>query len=76
MLPDEMEAEKNRRIIVAQAEEIEILKRNVRELQEQLNVAYKKLKDNPYARTEYGGPKGAEPTRYGTWENEGREIDF
>jgi hypothetical protein len=76
MLPDEMEAEKNRKIIVAQAEEIEILKRNVRELQEQLNVAYKKLKDNPYARTEYGGPKGAEPTRYGTWESEGREIDF
>jgi|TARA_R100000479_G_scaffold101811_1_gene50703 hypothetical protein len=76
MLPDEMEAEKNRKIIVAQAEEIEILKRNVRELQEQLNEAYKKLKDNPYARKEYGGPKGEEPTRYGTWESEGREIDF
>ena len=76
MLPDEMEAEKNRKIIVAQAEEIEMLKRNVRELQEQLNVAYKKLKDNPYARTEYGGPKGAEPTRYGTWESKGKEIDF
>ena len=25
---------------------------------------------------EYGGPKGAEPTRFGTWENKGREIDF
>mgnify|MGYP007012439579 FL=1 len=39
MLPDEMEAEKNRKIILAQADEIEILKRNVRELQAQLNSA-------------------------------------
>jgi len=39
MLPDEMEAEKNRKIIVAQADEIEILKRNVRELEEQLRDA-------------------------------------
>jgi len=43
MLPDEMEAEKNRKIIVAQADEIDILKRNVRELQEQLNVAHKRI---------------------------------
>ena len=35
MLPDEMEAEKNRKIILAQADEIEILKRNVRQLQGQ-----------------------------------------
>ena len=39
MLPDEMEAEKNRKIILAQADEIEILKRNVRDLQGQLNSA-------------------------------------
>tara|TARA_A200000159_G_scaffold100241_1_gene92993 strand:- start:230 stop:448 length:219 start_codon:yes stop_codon:yes gene_type:complete len=39
MLPDEMEAEKNRKIIVAQADEIDILKRNVRDLQGQLNSA-------------------------------------
>ena len=39
MLPDEMEAEKNRKIILAQADEIEILKRNVRELEEQLRDA-------------------------------------
>ena len=39
MLPDEMEAEKNRKIILAQADEIDILKRNVRELQAQLNSA-------------------------------------
>ena len=39
MLPDEMEAEKNRKIIVAQADEIDILKRNVRELQEQYQSA-------------------------------------
>ena len=25
---------------------------------------------------EVGGPDGPEPTRFGTWENKGREIDF
>ena len=44
MLPDEMEAEKNRKIILAQADEIEILKRNVRDLQGQLNAAHIKNK--------------------------------
>ena len=39
MLPDEMEAEKNRKIILAQADEIDILKKNVRELQEQYQSA-------------------------------------
>ena len=40
MLPDEMEAEKNRKIILAQADEIDILKRNVKELQQSLQNAY------------------------------------
>ena len=39
MLPDEMEAEKNRKIILAQADEIDILKRNVRQLQAQYQSA-------------------------------------
>ena len=39
MLPDEMEAENNSKINLAQAHEIEILKRNVRDLQGQLNSA-------------------------------------
>ena len=39
MLPDEMEAEKNRKMILAQADEIEILKRNVRQLQGQYQSA-------------------------------------
>jgi hypothetical protein len=26
--------------------------------------------------TEYGGPKGPEPTRYGDWEKNGRCSDF
>ena len=43
MLPDEMEAEKNRKIILAQADEIDILKRNVRDLQGQLNDAHKRI---------------------------------
>ena len=43
MLPDEMEAEKNRKIIVAQADEINILKNNIKELQEQLNAAHRRI---------------------------------
>ena len=39
MLPDEMEAEKNRKMILAQADEIDILKKNVRDLQEQYQSA-------------------------------------
>lgn len=39
MLPDEMEAEKNRKMILSQADEIEILKKNVRDLQEQYRSA-------------------------------------
>ena len=50
MLPDEMEAEKNRKIIVAQADEINILKNNIKELQEQLNVAHKRIKELTQAR--------------------------
>ena len=45
MLPDEMEAEKNRKIILEQASQIEILKQNVRDLQEQLNAAHKRIKE-------------------------------
>ena len=39
MLPDEMEAEKNRKLLLAQADTIEILKRNVNDLQGQLQSA-------------------------------------
>lgn len=45
MLPDEMEAEKNRKIILSQAEQIEVLKENVRQLQEQLQSSYIKIKN-------------------------------
>ena len=44
MLPDEMEAEKNRKLLVSQADTIEILKKNVRDLQGQLNLQYVKNK--------------------------------
>ena len=43
MLPDEMEAEKNRKIIVSQSKTIEMLQKNVRDLQEQLNAAHKRI---------------------------------
>ena len=45
MLPDEMEAEKNRKVIVSQANTIEILKQNVKELQEQLNNAHIRIRE-------------------------------
>lgn len=45
MLPDEMEAEKNRKIIVSQANTIEILQHNVKELQEQLNNAHIRIRE-------------------------------
>ena len=44
MLPDEMEAEKNRKVILSQANTIEILQSNVRDLQGQLNLQYVKNK--------------------------------
>ena len=45
MLPDEMEAEKNRKIILAQADEIDILKKNVNFLEGQLRDAYERIKE-------------------------------
>ena len=30
----------------------------------------------PQDRSEIGGPKGLEPTRYGDWEKGGRCVDF
>ena len=43
MLPDEMEAEKNRKIILAQADRIAILEDNVQGLQASLQHAYKRI---------------------------------
>ena len=40
MLPDEMEAEKNRKLLLSQADKIEILEKNVRDLQQNLQDAY------------------------------------
>jgi len=45
MLPDEMEAEKNRKLLIAQADEIETYRKNIRDLQEQLNSAYKRISE-------------------------------
>ena len=44
MLPDEMEAEKNRKLLLSQADTIEILKRNVHDLQENLVLCHKRIK--------------------------------
>lgn len=43
MLPDQMEAEKNRKIILSQANEIDMLKNNVQKLQNELQNAYKRI---------------------------------
>jgi uncharacterized protein involved in exopolysaccharide biosynthesis len=53
VLPDEMEAEKNRKIIVSQSNTIEILQQNVRELQEQLNAAHKRITQLTPEETEF-----------------------
>tara|TARA_R100001463_G_scaffold101745_1_gene156206 strand:- start:339 stop:536 length:198 start_codon:yes stop_codon:yes gene_type:complete len=45
MLPDEMEAEKNRKLLLSQADTIEVLKRNVHDLQESLAVCHKRIKE-------------------------------
>ena len=47
-MPDEMEAEKNRKMLVSQAGTIEILQTNVRDLQEQLNKAHKRIGELTY----------------------------
>lgn len=44
MLPDEMEAEKNRKIIVSQANEIELLKKEIAQQQEQIYKLYDRIK--------------------------------
>jgi len=43
MLPDEMEAEKNRKIILEMSDKIDLIERNVLDLQGQLQEAYKKI---------------------------------
>lgn len=43
MLPDQMEAEKNRKIIVAQANTIDLLENNIYQLQAELQNAYKRI---------------------------------
>jgi len=34
------------------------------------------ISDVKEQQVEHGGPSGPEPTRYGTWEHKGREVDF
>ena len=45
MLPDEMEAEKNRKIILSLTDKIDLIEKNVKELQSELNAAYKRIKE-------------------------------
>ena len=34
------------------------------------------IEEGAAAATEYGGPTGPEPTRYGDWEKKGLAVDF
>jgi len=43
MLPDEMEAEKNRKIIIGLSSKLDLIERNVIELQAQLQASYKRI---------------------------------
>jgi len=45
MLPDEMEAEKNRKIIIGLSSKLDLIERNVVELQAQLQASYKRIAD-------------------------------
>jgi len=45
MLPDEMEAEKNRKIIIGLSSKLDLIERNVIELQAQLQASYKRIAD-------------------------------
>ncbi len=39
-------------------------------------AATRKAAEGAAAETEYGGPTGPEPTRYGDWEKKGLAVDF
>ena len=43
MLPDEMEAEKNRKIILGLSGKLDLIEQNVKELQAQLQSSYKRI---------------------------------
>ncbi len=43
MMPDEMEAEKKRKIILGLSSKLDLIEQNVKELQAQLQEAYKKI---------------------------------
>ena len=43
MLPDEMEAEKNRKIILSLGNKIDLLENNIHQLQAELQNAYKRI---------------------------------
>ena len=43
MMPDEMEAEKNRKIIIAQANKIDLLENNIHQLQDEVQNSYKRI---------------------------------
>jgi|TARA_R100000084_G_C4626237_1_gene135924 hypothetical protein len=43
MLPDEMEAEKNRKIILGLSAKLDLIEQNVKELQAQLQASYKRI---------------------------------
>ncbi|MFQ5563263.1 MAG: DUF1674 domain-containing protein [Parvularculaceae bacterium] len=46
-------------------------RRAIEEAEARRSAAAKEKRPN-----EIGGPKGAEPTRYGDWERGGRAVDF
>lgn len=45
-------------------------------LDTQTDTEKKELATTDIKEKEIGGPKGADPTRYGDWERNGRCIDF
>ena len=66
MAPDLTEGERARRKALPDAARRALEEADARRLQQ-------KEENQP---AEEGGPKGAEPTRYGDWERKGRAVDF
>jgi hypothetical protein len=51
-------------------------KRALKEAEIRRQTAAETQDGGPQTAKEHGGPRGAEPTRFGDWERGGRAVDF
>lgn len=55
---------------------IKLQEKKIEKAEESKNLDPSVMKDAMAKEVETGGPKGAEPTRFGDWEQKGRCSDF